>query len=67
MPTTQKEKNSDSFRSVSSHVEDLASGRTLAPGEFVDLTKEEQKDPHNARLLEEGILISTDATEEGSN
>lgn len=35
----------------------LASGRPLAPREFVKLTKEEQKDPHNARLIKEGKLI----------
>ena len=35
----------------------LASGRPFAPGEFTELTSEEQKDPHNARLIEEGKLL----------
>lgn len=35
----------------------LANGRPLAPREFVELSEEEQKDPHNARLIAEGKLI----------
>lgn len=35
----------------------LASGRPLSPGEFVELTDEEMKDPHNKRLLAEGNLL----------
>lgn len=35
----------------------LASGRPLAEREFVELSEEDQKKPHNARLIEEGHLI----------
>lgn len=49
------------FKCVSTHPEDLADGRILAPGEYADLDDEAQKDPHNQRLIEEDILI--DASE----
>lgn len=53
------------FRSVSTHVEDLADGSTVAPGEFVHLSEDDLKDPHNERLVAEGILIGTgDKSEE---
>lgn len=45
------------YKSVSTHVEDLASGRTVAPGEEFYLTTEELQDPHNARLIDEGVVI----------
>jgi hypothetical protein len=45
------------FKSVSSHVEDLANGRTVEPGGVVSLTGEEQDDPHNKRLIDEGVFI----------
>jgi hypothetical protein len=35
----------------------LANGRPLAPQEFVKLSDEEMKDPHNARLISEGKLL----------
>lgn len=44
-------------KSVSTHVEDLASGRTVEPGEVIHMTEKEAADPHNKRLLDEGILI----------
>jgi hypothetical protein len=45
------------YKMVGAHAEDLADGRVLAVGEEVDLSKEEIKDPHNQRLVEEGKLI----------
>jgi hypothetical protein len=35
----------------------LADGRSLVPGETVDLTADESKDLHNKRLIEEGHLL----------
>jgi plastocyanin len=59
------------FKSVSSHVEDLSDGRTVAPGDSVTLTTEESKDPHNARLIDEGVFIAVEETSDskkgGSN
>lgn len=45
------------FLFVGTHVEDLASGRTLAPGEEVTLSGDELNDPHNKRLVDDGVLI----------
>lgn len=39
------------------HPQDLANGRMLAPGEVVKLSAVEEKEPHNAALIEEGILV----------
>lgn len=36
----------------------LASGRPLAPRELFTLTKKEQEDPHNKRLIEEGKILA---------
>jgi len=47
------------FRCVSSHIEDLADGSTVAPGEYVTLSDEDLKDPHNERLVADGILVGT--------
>jgi hypothetical protein len=40
-----------------SHPEDLASGRVISPGESVKLTDDELKEPHNKRLIDEGVLL----------
>lgn len=47
------------YRNVSDHVEDLASGRTLAPGESVGLSKADLDEAHNKELVERGVLIPT--------
>lgn len=39
------------------HIVDLADGRTAGPGDFVELTEEQVKDPHNVSLIEEGRLL----------
>lgn len=36
----------------------LADGRPFEPGEYVTLSKEEMKDPHNKRLVDEGKLLA---------
>lgn len=58
------------YKSVSTHVEDLSDGRSVAPGDSVTLTAEELKDPHNARLVDEGVFIvveENDKAKGGSN
>lgn len=47
----------ESHRFVGSHPEDLESGKLMIPGEYYKLTEDELKSPHNARFLEEGLLI----------
>lgn len=54
------------YRNVGAHVEDLASGATVGVGETVDLTKEDLKESHNQRLVDEGVLISTESKEKTS-
>lgn len=43
---------------VGTHLEDLADGRLLEPGESYELDAAAVEHPHNVRLLEEGKLIS---------
>ena len=50
---------------VGTHVEDLASGRTIAPGETITLSAEEAEDPHNKRLLDEELLIPVQKPKRG--
>lgn len=35
----------------------LADGRVIVPGEPFDLSKDDLKDPHNQRLLDEGQIV----------
>jgi hypothetical protein len=46
----------DAFRLVGRHPESLASGVIVSPGEKVELKTDEQKDEHNKRLIEDGVL-----------
>lgn len=48
------------FRFVGGHTADLASGRVVAPGETVKLTEDELKEPHNQRLVDEGLLLKAE-------
>lgn len=50
----------------STHPEDLADGRVIGVGETVELSDEDLSDPHNQRLLEEGLLISTEQPKQTS-
>lgn len=50
-------------RCASRHAEDLASGRTVAPGESFYLSAAEQGDPHNKRLIDEGKVLITASNE----
>jgi hypothetical protein len=48
------------IKNVGLHAEDLADGRMVGPGESVTLDDELLNDPHNKRLIYEGIFIRTD-------
>jgi hypothetical protein len=52
------------YRNVGDHVEDLASGQTIGPGETVTLSKADLDAPHNQRLLDDGKLMPTKAKKE---
>lgn len=47
------------YRNVSDHVQDLASGQTVGPGEAVEIAKKDLEEDHNLRLVEEGLFIPT--------
>ena len=42
------------------HIIDLADGRTAGPGDEVSLSEEDQIDPHNKLLIDEGRLMELD-------
>jgi hypothetical protein len=46
----------DKFIVVSRHPEDIHDGRSFGPGEEVDLSVEDQKEPHNAAKIEAGLF-----------
>lgn len=48
------------YKNVGNHVEDLADGRALAPGESADLDEDAVRDPRNEDLVARGVLIGTD-------
>lgn len=48
------------YRFVGDHADNLASGRPIEPGEFVDLTDAEVRDPFNEALITDGALIGTE-------
>lgn len=45
------------MRYVGTHAGSLASGRPLAPGDFVEVSTEDLADPYNKAMVDEGILI----------
>lgn len=54
-----------SYRYVGGHVGDLDDGRILEPGQIIKLDAGQLEHPHNSRLLEEGLLLSTKPEKEG--
>lgn len=56
---TPSRKTKPSYRYVGTHVDDLHDGRTLQPGGFYSLSPDEAAHPHNARLIDEGLLVDT--------
>lgn len=49
-----------SYKLVGVHLEDLADGRVVAPGDTIVLDQHQADEPHNQRLLQEGQLIPVD-------
>lgn len=47
------------FRYVGDHAQDLPGGRVIAPGEFVHLSEEDQKDPFIMDLMANDRIIGT--------
>lgn len=45
------------YRYVGRHPEPTADSVMRGPGEFLTLTEEQEKDPHNARLIDNKLLI----------
>lgn len=52
------------YRCVSDHIEDLADGRMVGPGEVVELEEDSLREDHNERLFAEGKLVAIDDTGE---
>jgi len=53
------------YRHVGTHPEDTAEGAVLAPGESTeDLDKFDPSDPHNKRLIDEGIFVEIEEPKE---
>jgi len=46
------------YRFVGGHADMLGDGRPVAPGDFVQLTDEDLKDPHNEALAADGLLLA---------
>ena len=47
------------YKNVGRHPEDLSDGRVIGVGEIAPLTDEQLREPHNQRLVAEGILVAT--------
>lgn len=48
------------YRNIDQGPRDLADGRIVPRGGWVELTAAEAKEPHNAALIDEGFLIPAD-------
>lgn len=48
------------YRMVGNHVEDLLDGQTAGPGDFVDLTEDQLREPLIERLIADDKLIPVD-------
>lgn len=46
------------YRNISGHPEDLADGGVVGTGQYVELTDEQAKDPHNREKIQRGAFIS---------
>jgi hypothetical protein len=46
------------FQYAGPHPDTLASGRPIGSGDVVELSVEEAGDPHNKRLIDEGLLVA---------
>jgi pyruvate/2-oxoglutarate dehydrogenase complex dihydrolipoamide acyltransferase (E2) component len=45
------------YRNVGNHAEDLADGRMVGPGEYVEIDDEQLKEGRNADLIDTGVFI----------
>jgi plastocyanin len=45
------------FSFVGTYAQDLADGKIVAPGDEVTLSAKDAENPHNARLIADGLLI----------
>lgn len=52
------------YRNVGAHVEDLDNGIVVGVGETIELNDEQLEAPHNQRLVDEGVFISTETPPE---
>lgn len=48
------------YKNVRLTAQDLASGRVVAPGEIVSARDVDLKDPHDAALVADGLLIEAE-------
>lgn len=48
---------SDRLLYIGEHAETLASGRPVAPGDRIPASALDNDDPHDQRLLQDGVLI----------
>jgi hypothetical protein len=55
---------SKDFRVVANHPVSLTGGQMVAPGDFVELDPDAQKDPHNKAAIDVGDLIPVPAKKE---
>lgn len=53
------------YRFVGQHLDDLADGRILEPGEAYTLTPDEIEDPHNQQRISDGLLLELPAPRSG--
>lgn len=59
-----KKQTAASYRFVGDHPDVLANGRPVEPGEFVNLTDEDVRDPYNETLIHDGRLIGANPSAE---
>jgi hypothetical protein len=58
--TRTPQKEGEVYKLVGGHLQDLADGRVLEPGQTTTLTSDALADPHNQRLVDAGLLVTAD-------
>lgn len=61
---TATAKTKPTYKFVGPHIDDLADGRQLVPGETYKLTDEEKAEPHNQRLFQDGLMLTVNDPKE---
>jgi pyruvate/2-oxoglutarate dehydrogenase complex dihydrolipoamide acyltransferase (E2) component len=59
--------NTKEFVVSSTHPEDLANGRVVAPGEVIELSREQLNEQHNSNLIQNGRLNARPAEDRDSS